>query len=222
LSEVYHKEAHGGLKRQREKYKAPMDLFMNAEERYLKPAPPKSYATILMMKAEKALVRNIGIRKFGQEYMAQELCDYIGEKVDIKWDADDVTRLYVYTTEGKKICEAVAQELLLIAPKVPQKALEEHIKMQKRQLRGDREKLEEYTTPFEQRVAQHEDTPKDVFGTIDLMLKSKHADKVVALPNDKQFGDDLRDRKKKSKQGVESEFLNKQAQAALSKLRALG
>lgn len=222
LNEIYHNKAHAGLKRQREKYTAPIDLFMNAEERYFKPSPPRAYATILMMKAEQALVRNIGIRKFGQEYMAQELCDYIGEKVDIKWDAEDVTRLYVYTREGKKICEAVSQELLIIAPKVQQKALEEHMKMQKRQLRGDNEKLEKYTTPFDQRTAQLEETPKDVFGTIDLMVKSQHADKVVALPNDKQFGDGFKDKKTKVKQVVESEFLNKQAQTALSKLRALG
>lgn len=222
LAEVYHKRPHSGLKRQREKFTAPIDLFANAEERYIKPAPPKSYATILMMKAEQALVRNIGIRKFGHEYMAQELCDYIGEKVDIKWDQEDVTRIYVYTKDGKKICEAVSQELLLIAPKVQQKALEEHMKMQKRQLKGDVERLKQYTTPFEQRQAQDSEPTKEVFGTIDLMVRSQHADKVVTLPNDKQFAEELKEKKSKSKQGVESEFLNKQAQAALSKLRALG
>ncbi len=222
LNEVYHKRQHSGLKKQREKFTAPMDVFLNAEDRYYKPAPPKAYASVLMMKAEQALVRNIGILKFGYEYSAQELCDYIGEKVDIKWDTEDVTRLYVYTKEGKKICEAVSQELLVIAPKVQQKALEEHMKMQKRQLKADAERLKEYTTPFEERIARYNEAPGTVVGADDLMIKGKRGDKVVALPNDRQFGAELKDRKNKAKQDADSEFLNKRAQDALSRLRALG
>lgn len=219
-NEVYHKKEHSGLKRQGEKYLAPMELFMNAEDRYYKPAPPKSYASVLMMKSERVLVRNIGIRKFNQEYMADELADYIGEKVDIKWDVEDITRIYVYTREGKKICEAVAQELLMIAPKVQQKALEEHIKMQKRQIKRDNERLEEYTKPFEERVAQYNDAPSEVIGAPELMIKAKN-EKVITMPQDKQFITDIKDKKNK-KQDADNEFFNKKAQDALSKLRLLG
>lgn len=223
-NEVYHMKDHSGLKKQKEKYTKPIELFMNAEEKYYKPAPPKSYASILMMKAERVHVYNIGIRKFGYEYRAQELVDYIGEKVDIKWDAEDVTRLYVYTRDGKKICEAVSQELLMIAPRVQQKALEEHIKMQKRQIKADMERLQEFTTPFEERVAKYNDAPSEVIGTEDLMIKGKGKkdDKVVALPQDKQFGDDLKAKKQRQKQEIENEFFDKKAQDALSKLRLLG
>jgi transposase InsO family protein len=222
--EVYHKRQHSGLKRQKEKYLAPIELFMKAEDRYYKPAPPKSYASVLMMKAERVHVYNIGIRKFGYEYRAQELVDYIGEKVDIKWDTEDITRLYVYTREGKKICEAVSQELLMIAPRVQQKALEEHMKMQKRQLRNDMERLEEYTTPFEERVAQYNEAPGEVVGAADLMIKGKgnKDNRVVALPQDKQFVSELKDKKSRQKQEFENEFFNKKAQDALSKLRLLG
>ena len=222
--EVYHKREHSGLKKQKEKYVTPIELFMKAEDKYYKPAPPKAYASILMMKAERVHVYNIGIRKFGYEYRAQELTDYIGEKVDIKWDAEDVTRLYVYTRDGKRICEAVSQELLMIAPRVQQKALEEHLKMQKRQYRSDMERLEEFTTPFEERVAQYNNAAGEVVGAADLMIKGKVSkdDKVVALPQDKQFGSELKDKKAKQKQEADNEFLNKRAQDALSKLRLLG
>ncbi len=219
LNEVYHKKQHSGLKRAKEQYTVPIELYMKAEERYYKPAPPKSYASILMMKAERVHVYNIGIRKFGYEYRAQELCDYIGEKVDIKWDADDVTRLYVYTTEGKKICEAISQELLMIAPRVKQKALEKHIKMQKKQIRTDMERIKEYTTPFEETVTQYNQTG-EVIG--DLMIKGKGNDKVVALPQDKQFREETKDKKNKKKQDVDNEFFDKKAREALSKLRLLG
>ncbi|WP_420857134.1 Mu transposase C-terminal domain-containing protein [Tissierella carlieri] len=224
LHDRYHKEEHGGLKRQKDKYLTPIEVFMKSDERYYKPAPPKSYASILMMKAERVHVYNIGIRKFGYEYRADELTDYIGEKVDIKYDPEDVTRLYVYTREGKKICEAVSQELLMIAPRVQQKALEEHIKMQKRQIKRDKERLEEFTTPFEERVAQYNGAPSEVVGGMDLMVKGKgnKNDKVIALPQDKQFGTELKDKKNRQKQEVENEFFNKKAQDALSKLRLLG
>ncbi|CAH8249919.1 Mu transposase C-terminal domain-containing protein [Paenibacillus melissococcoides] len=43
------------------------------------------------------------MKKFGYEYRADELCHYIGDKVDIKWDPNDVTKLYVYTVAGKKL-----------------------------------------------------------------------------------------------------------------------
>lgn len=215
--EVYHRREHSGLKRQGEKYKVPIELFMKSEDRYYKPAPPKSYASILMMKAESVHVYNIGIRKFGYEYRAQELCDYIGEKVDIKYDPEDVTRLYIYTKEGKKICEAVSQELLQIAPRVTQKALEEHKKMQNTQFGNDRERLEDYGTPYEQRCG----VPGDVIGALDLMAKGKN-DKVVTLPQDKQFTSELKDRKNKQKQDTGDEFFSKKAQGALSKLRQLG
>jgi len=224
--EFYHNKVHSGLKRQGEKWVTPLELFMNAEDRYYKPAPPKSYATVLMMKAERVHVYNIGIRKFGYEYRAPELTDYINEKVDIKWDAEDITRLYVYSRDGKKICEAISQELLMIAPKVPQKALEEHMKMQKSQLKRDRERIEEYTTPFEERVEQHNNAPGEVVG-FDFMIKNEGSqagsDKVVTLPQDKQFREELKDKKSKGKnQESENEFLNKKAQDVLAVLRKLG
>ncbi len=64
--------------------------------------------------AATALVRNQGINKFGTLYTDYELGFHIGERVGIKWDIDDATKLYVYTADGKKICEAVSAELLAL------------------------------------------------------------------------------------------------------------
>ncbi|CUQ02825.1 transposase domain-containing protein [Blautia obeum] len=90
LTTVYMHTEHSGLKKMGETYKKPYDCFMN-EDRYFKAAPPKSYATMLMMKSDNVLVRNIGITKWGYEYRSDELCDYIGRKVDIKYDPDDMS-----------------------------------------------------------------------------------------------------------------------------------
>lgn len=102
LTTVYMHTEHSGLKKMGETYKKPYDCFMN-EDRYFKAAPPKSYATMLMMKSENVLVRNIGITKWGYEYRSDELCDYIGRKVDIKYDPDDMAVLYVFDQKGKEI-----------------------------------------------------------------------------------------------------------------------
>lgn len=214
----YHRSLHGGLKRQGEKWLTPIEVFQNAEERYIKPAPPKSYATVLMMKAERVRVYNIGIRKFGYEYRADELTDYIGDKVDIKWDADDVTRLYVYTKDGNKICEAVSQELLLIAPKIHQKALEDHIRMQKYQIKRDTAKGEYFRTPLEERVNGYNSAPGEVAG---FMIKndSPNPSKVVSIPSDQQYKDEVKARK--AKRGNEVELYEEKAEQALAVLRKL-
>lgn len=218
----YHQSFHSGLKVQGERWHTPLQVFQNAEERYIKAAPPKSFATILMMKAERVLVRNIGIKKFGYEYRADELCHYIGDKVDIKWDANDVTKLYVYTVGGQKICEAYSQELLLIAPKMPQKALEDHLKMQKRQLRLTMDELAYYTTPLEERDPQYQGYGNDVAGFI-FKNEKQSASKLVALPDDQQFRDELRSRKTaKATNDDADDFYQRQAEEALAKLRKLG
>jgi len=222
LTDIYMHEEHGGLKKMKEDHKNPYDCFMN-EERYHQAAPPKSYATMLMMKSESVLVRNIGITRWGYEYRSDELCDYIGQKVDIKYDPDDMAVLYVFNKKGKRICEAYSQELLQVAPKVTQKALEEHIKMQKRQQKRDRERLEEARIPFEEINEQYIGF-NDTTGGIELMVGVKNkgkAAKVIALPADRTYQQGFRAEKRENTES-ESEYMNKQAEAALKKLRAMG
>lgn len=221
-NDVYHKREHSSLRKDREKYITPISLFEN-EDRYYKASPPREYAAMLLLKADTALVRNQGIIKFGALYTAYELCHYIGETVNIKWDIDDVTKLYVFTQNGKKICDAVSPELLQIAPRVPQATLEKHIKNQKKQVRETKEDLEWYQTPFEYRV-QNDGTPT-VVGGVDLTIKAKKPEKLVQLPNDKEYREEIKAgsiSKKQKQKDSEDEFFNKKAQSVLERLRALG
>ncbi len=226
LRERYYNSEHSGLKKQKERYKTPLEVFKN-EERYYKAPPPRSYATMIMMKAERVHVYNVGIRKFGQEYRSQELTSYIGDKVDIRWDIQDITKIYVYTTNGKFIGEALSQELLQIAPKVSQKALEEHLMMQNRQIKEDKDRLREYNTPFEERIARYNEALSETVGVVDIVKKGKGAkqvnqDKVISLPNDKQYSDEVKSKKIKRQENTSSDFFNKKAESVLSKLRTLG
>lgn len=216
LTEFYHQREHSSLKKDGEKHTKPIELYANAEDRYVKPAPPRSFAAMLLMKADKALVRNQGITKFGHLYTDYELHKYVGETVGIKWDIDDVTKLYVFDKDGRKICEAASAELLAIAPRVPQEALETHLRNQKRQLKETREALDYYQTPFEYRGEV--ETPA-VVGGLDLTIKAKRDDKVVALPQDKEYRSDAKASKEKRS---DSEFIAKRGEEALSILRRLG
>ena len=72
LHEVYMVKQSSALKRQGEEYLTPKSCFENAD-RYFKAAPPKSYATILMMKSEHKFVYNVGIKLGGYTYRSDGL-----------------------------------------------------------------------------------------------------------------------------------------------------
>jgi len=214
----YHAREHRGLKDAGEKWVTPCDMFANGP-RYEKAAPPREYAAMLLMKAEKARVYNQGINKFGTLYTDSELGFYIGKTVGIKWDIDDVTKLYVFDEDGQKICEAVSAELLAFGPHCSQATLEKHMRDQKRQLRQTREFLEECRTPYEHRV--EEGRPSDAVGKIDLTIKANHGQKVISLPTDKEFRAEVAAGSSKKKAGAGDEFLASKAGDALARLRAM-
>lgn len=218
LNEKYMKYQHRGLKNQGETYITPLELFQNGE-RYFKAAPPKSYATMLMMKSENVRVYNVGIKRKGYEYRSQELCKYIGEHVNIKYDPEDMATLYVFDKDGKRICEAYSQELLQMAPKVHQKTLIDHLKMQKTQLKEDRKVLEEANRPFTEMNDQYIGF-SDTVGGIELMVgNKKNTAKVVSMPEDRTYQAGFR---KQENSQEPNDYMKQQAQKALEKLEAIG
>jgi len=219
VDEEYHVRSHKGLEKQGDGWITPIGVFRNVE-RYYKPAPPRSFAaTLLYHEEQRVRVYQIGIKRFGYEYRHADLDPYIDDHVNIKWDENDVTTLYVYDRlTGDKICEAHSQELLQIAPRVPQKALEDHKREQNRQLKEERRRLKELTTPLEERISGHQAT-SNVAGFMLADGKSGRRDKVVALPADKQYKDEMRNRKTKP---IENDYYQNKAEAALAKLKELG
>lgn len=215
----YHTREHRGLKEAGEKWVTPIEMFENGP-RYEKAAPPREYAATLLMKADLALVRNQGIQKFGTLYTDYELCHYVGKRVGIKWDIDDVTKLYVYDENGRKICEAVSAELLQFGPHCSQAALEKHLRNQKRQEKEMREILDSMTKPFEERF--EEGRASDAVGKIDLTIKASRSPKFIALPNDKEFRQEMAAASpRRKKAGAGDEYLAKKADTALARLRAI-
>lgn len=215
--EKYHTRQHRGLKDAGEKWVTPIEMFENGP-RYEKAAPPREYAAMLLMKAATATVTNQGINKFGTLYADTELGYYVGKKVGVKWDIDDVTKLYVYDQDGKKICEAVSAELLAYGGHCPQATLKTHLKNQKRQEREVREILADMTRPFELR--QDESRPSEAVGMIDLTIKADRPTKVINLPSDKEYREEVKSTRQKKARGGD-EFLTAKAGNALARLRAM-
>ena len=176
-------------------------------------------AALLLMKAATARVTNQGINKFGTLYTDTELAYYVNQKVNIKWDIDDVTKLYVYDMDGKKICEAVSAELLAFGPHCSQAALEKHLRDQKRNEREVREYLEERVRPYELRLEDGA-RPSDAVGMIDLTIKATPSQKLVSLPKDRMFRSEQAS-KTSRKKATDDTFLNAKGDKALSLLRAM-
>ncbi len=216
--EKYHTRVHSGLKQAGEKWVTPIELFEHGE-RYEKAAPPREYAAMLLMKAATARVYNYGINKFGTVYSDAELGKYIGQQVGIKWDLDDVTKLYVFDQQGHQICEAVSPELLAFGPHCSQAALEKHLRNQKRQEKEIREYLEDMTKPYEERIAEG-GSPSKAIGMIDLTIQGDHPSNVIAMPTDKEYRAQVADQPRKRKKSGD-EYLTRKASDALARLRAM-
>lgn len=216
--EKYINRQHSSLKRLKEEYRTPKELFESGE-RYRKPAPPRSVAVMALMKSEEAHVYNTGIRRNGHDYMAYELCTYINRKVQIKVDPWDITGIYVLDDAGALICRAEAQELLKFG-KVSDPVLQNHRRMQNTQLRDVREQWEEATRPFDLGEAT-ENYGKGMVGGVNLTIgkKPERAQKVVQMPEDRNV---VRNARKVKQEKETSEYMKSQAQKALERLRAMG
>ena len=222
LHEVYMKKEHRGLKQAGEPWTTPKAVWEHAE-RYEKAAPPKSCATVLMMKKENVHVYNTGINRFGYQYRSDELCAYIGKNVTIKYDPWDMAVLYVFDSSEKQLCEAYAQELLDISETISERTLQ-HIRMQKRQESRDRKTLAEANTPFTEMDDSYIGFGfQEMVGGIDFMIEKNVKAKprsVIAFPEDKSYQQGFRG-KKQTEEVSENEYINRQAENALKKLRAI-
>ena len=167
-----------------------------------------------LMKSEEAFVNNVGIKRGGYYYMDDELCPYINQKILIKVDPYDVTSIYCINNRGGLICRAYSQELLQFGT-VSDETLQEHRKMQRRQLRMVREELEEANRPFDgDETAPH----KGMVGGVKLTIgKEVRRGKVVAMPTDQVYRQNGEFRRTK-----ECAYMNTQAQKALEKLQKMG
>ena len=215
-TEKYEQRQHGGLKAAGETYTTPAAMWEHGP-RYFKAAPPWEMAQVLLMRSEIAAVTNQGIRRWNTLFTASELGPYIGQKVGIKYDPNDMARLHVYDKDGNKICVATSAELLKFEPELCQKELTEHMHRQAQQFKLVREAQAYYTTPYEARQPDPNRTPA-VVSSLNLAIEGK-GQKAIALPTDKEARAEIRQaaRRKSS-----NDYFIAKAQDAIKKLEEIG
>lgn len=214
LNNDYHVRQHKGLKEQGDEWHTPIEVYQNAE-RYIKAAPPRDFTDSQLLDRETATVYNTGIQRNGHHYWNSTLLNYIGEKVEIRYDRRNVVSLQVYDlTTRDKICEAVCEELLQFG-EVDKKKLESHIRKQRKAQRETMEDLEYLQLPYYERVDLSNDRP-----SIGPELKDGNPD-VVSLPQNQEYRQEKSRRKSQEnrKPAVENDYYQKRAIAALEKLK---
>jgi transposase InsO family protein len=90
---------------------APLEAY---EREYGRPVVPSERALdILLMRAERRLIRRNGIEMFerGRWYWAEELAGREGTYVEVRWDPRELGRVLIYRDQGF-LCEARNLELL--------------------------------------------------------------------------------------------------------------
>lgn len=137
------------------------------------------------METGQATVRKDGITKFNTIYVGDGLCYYIGRRVNIRWDRDDIAALHVYDPEsGEKICVARAHEFMGMADRVSQDDLAELMRAKNTQKRTVRGRAAEMRDAYTFKCEQENATP-DVVGA--LVLDDQPARQTVSLPQDKEY-----------------------------------
>ncbi len=205
LNETYHHHKHRGLEEQHEPSPRPIDVYQQGE-RYMKPAPPMEYTQMLLMKSEERLVTTVGFSLFNRNFQHEDLAMYIDKRVIVRYNPENLDKVYVYNQEGIKICEVESFEGLHPLAEQGDETLANHLKEQNRQKRVTKNKLKNLQTPYEERIEAS--TGRKVI----LPVLSDEIQQVTSLRNDRQYRDDLKQRKEEK--GKNCEFLKKQGAKA--------
>lgn len=210
--EAYNHTPHRALKDAGEAWTKPAELFEHGE-RYRCAPPPKQYAIEIMKQDDVALVRTTGINKFKRRYFNAALAPYIGQKVNVKYDPDDRTKLWIYDQRnGSFICIAEQAQDMGFGVHADAEALAEHRRMQNQQIRNAAETLRWLQTPYEERTGSE---PRRRTQSLDGLMYAgsgnfPQADggNIVTMPQDREWngGAEVRktERRKNAKHFTES------------------
>jgi len=107
IIEVYGREPHSGLKG-----KTPLEAYQEGLSRI--PAEQKKSAEEffwLMLSTEVKKLDHNGVKVNNIVYWAEEMVNYVGQEVTVRYDQMDDRQVYVFRNDGEFICRAEAQRL---------------------------------------------------------------------------------------------------------------
>lgn len=113
--EEYNATPHRGLPRYRDAegryvHFSPNEYWASFEARGFEPVRvPEGMGAELFMPGERRVARNAWVEVFGGRYYGAELADYHGEAVEVRYDIWDSSRVWCWTLDGRRICEAALE-----------------------------------------------------------------------------------------------------------------
>ncbi|WP_242986462.1 Mu transposase C-terminal domain-containing protein [Vallitalea guaymasensis] len=178
----YHDTKHSGLKTEK-LGRTPLQVYENAEigtERYYRAAPAIGVLDNYMLEVKEAKVSTSGIKFMHNYYQCQELTHYFEQKVKIRYDLTDLSKVKVYTLDSTLIgiAEKVQKLGFYTENEEDMKPFIEAAKMKKRQYRGVKDAMGYLEMTFEERQALlgAEAVPETLTGDISVQ-------KVISIMN---------------------------------------
>lgn len=113
--ERYNAAPHRGLPRYRDaegrlRHYSPEEYWRTFTARGFEPVSvPRDMASELFMPAVRRITRNGWLQFSSGRYFAPELADFHGEAVEVRYDIWDAGRVWCWTADGRRICEAALE-----------------------------------------------------------------------------------------------------------------
>lgn len=111
----YNAAPHRGLPRYRDaegrlRHYSPEEYWRTFTARGFEPVSvPRDMASELFMPAVRRITRNGWLQFSSGRYFAPELADFHGEAVEVRYDIWDAGRVWCWTADGRRICEAALE-----------------------------------------------------------------------------------------------------------------
>lgn len=89
--------------------KTPDEIYYNSFSKPAQMISDDNVLKILFGNSKECKVSNSGVRVCGINFMCEDLIDLLNKKVIAKYDPNDLGKVYIYTKEGKFVCQAIAK-----------------------------------------------------------------------------------------------------------------
>ena len=89
--------------------RTPDEVYYSSFEKPAQMISDESILKVLFGNRRECTVSNSGVRVCGIRFVSEELIDLLARKVIVQYDPEDLSKVYVYTEDGKFYCQAQAK-----------------------------------------------------------------------------------------------------------------
>lgn len=86
--------------------RTPDELYYSSFEKPAQMISDEAVLKVLFGNRRECKVSNSGVKVCGLRFVSEELIDLFDRKVIVQYDPEDLSKIYVYTEDGKFYCQA--------------------------------------------------------------------------------------------------------------------